>query len=143
MPNVLITGAAKRVGAVLAKRFSQEGFGVAIHYNSSTKEALNLKEQLLELETSCEIFQGNLSYKEDVEQVFANVKDHFGQIDVCINNASLFQNDDIFELDENLIDAHLAINLKAPLYLSALVASQKLQDDSLIINMLDNSVRWH
>lgn len=141
MKTAFITGGAKRIGAEIAARLVQEGFRVALHYNTSDDEARQLKEQLNQRGAFCEIFQGDLSQKQELTSVFERAKQWLGQISLCVNNASSFNNDDIIDVTEDTFDRHLNVNLKAPVYLSELMfKNSDGLDDCLIVNMLDNKV---
>lgn len=141
MKTAMVTGGAKRVGADISKRLVNEGFKVAIHYNKSLKEAHALKEELNINEEMCEIFQGDLTKKTDLTRVFDESKKWLGHINVCINNASMFVNDDIVGISNDLLNDHFSINLKAPIFLSELMhENSEGLEDCLIINMLDNKV---
>lgn len=141
MKTAFITGGAKRIGAEVATRLVSEGFRVALHYNNSHDEAVILKERLNADREACEIFHGDLANKQELSAVFERAKGWLGQVGLCINNASLFVNDDIVDVSEDQFDAHLSINLKAPIFLSELTFAQSEGlDNCLIVNMLDNKV---
>ncbi|MCY0146565.1 SDR family oxidoreductase [Hoeflea sp. G2-23] len=141
IPSVLITGGAKRIGAELARRFAKEGFKVAIHYNSSCEEAAALGAKLNATAKICTILKADLRSRDGIGDLFNKARDAVGEIDVCINNAAMFVNDDVFDIDDKQFDDHLSVNVKAPVYLSALVAAQpEKADDRLVINLLDNKV---
>ena len=87
----LLTGAARRVGAVVAKKLHQEGMNLVIHYNSSDQDAKKLKEELLNLrDDSIDIVQGELSSSGSWEQIVAFAAQRWGRLDVLVNNASAF-----------------------------------------------------
>lgn len=141
MPNALITGGAKRLGAALARRLVSEGFRVAVHYKTSAKEAKDLKAELNVNRDACEIFSGDIRDRATLNTIFQDAHAWLGQIDLCINNASLFVKDDITDVEDDLFNDHLAVNLKAPVYFAGLTADQATGlDDCLVINMLDNKV---
>jgi NAD(P)-dependent dehydrogenase (short-subunit alcohol dehydrogenase family) len=141
MPNVLITGGARRIGAELARRFSREGFRVAIHYNTSADEAAKLCNELNVAGGTCSIHGADLRDRSEINRLFDEVRSTIGSIDVCINNASMFVNDDVFDLDDTRFNDHLGVNLKAPVHLGALIGGQSEEaEDRLVINILDNKV---
>lgn len=141
MPNAFITGGAKRLGAEMARRFVAEGFRVAIHYNASHGEAEALRDELNAGGDMCAIFSGDLRNRADLTRVFREVQAWLGDIHLLVNNASMFVNDDITGIDEQAFDDHYAVNVKAPVYLSGLMAEQaEGLEDCLIVNMLDNKL---
>lgn len=141
MNTAFITGGAKRIGADIARRLAAEGFRIAIHYNGSFDKAAELKKELNTSGDVCEIFQGDLCERAEVTRVFNEAHAWLGHVNLCINNASMFVNDDLGIIEDTQFDAHLDVNLKAPVYLSQLVYENcKGLHDCLIINMLDNKV---
>lgn len=140
-PTVLITGGAKRIGAVLARRFALEGFSVVVHHNTSTADAEALQSELNENRPCCWLAQGDISSEHGVNDVFAQARAAVGPLDLCINNASLFVNDEISDLSESIFYSHLDVNLKASVYLAKLMNDQdEFAQDRLVINMLDNKL---
>ncbi|MEP1612169.1 MAG: SDR family NAD(P)-dependent oxidoreductase [Roseobacter sp.] len=141
MPNVLITGGAKRIGAHLARRFAREGFNVVIHYNASALHAETLCDELNQNRKCCWLVQGNLSLSAEIETVFEHARQAVGPIDVCINNASSFLNDDMSAIHGDHFENHMNVNLKAPVHFARLLRDQKeWAEDRLVINLLDNKV---
>ncbi|KGK78872.1 hypothetical protein PM03_12835 [Thalassobacter stenotrophicus] len=142
MPTAFITGGAKRIGAEIARALVTAGFKVAVHYNTSHSEAETLRAELNAITAdSCAVFQGDLSDRASLTRVFSDVIDWLGPLNLLVNNASMFMNDDIGTIDEAQFDGHMAVNLKAPVYLTELTAAQSQGlEDCLIVNMLDNKV---
>lgn len=142
MPTAFITGGAKRIGAEVARTLVRAGFKVAVHYNTSHTQAAALRDELNSITAqSCEVFHGDLADRASLTRVFAEVTAWLGPLNLLVNNASMFKNDDIGRIDEAQFDGHMAVNLKAPVYLAELTAGQATGlSDCLIINMLDNKV---
>lgn len=141
MPNVLITGGAKRIGADLARRFARLGFNVAVHYNSSEDEVLALRDELNSSQRICTVFRADLRDRDATGRMFNEVRSAIGAVDLCINNASMFANDDLLNYTDSQFDDHLSVNLKAPVQLAQLVGGQpEPAEDRLVINLLDNKV---
>ena len=89
--TILITGAAKRIGKEIALTFSDMGWNIIIHYNSSKKDAEDLQSILNSANpNSAKIIQANLDIQEDVERLIHASKSFFSRIDVLVNNASAF-----------------------------------------------------
>ena len=88
---VLITGGAKRIGASIARYFHAKGFYVILHYNSSAKEAEQLKADLLSVrKNSCRTIQANFSDESSINSALKDILDSTERLDVLINNASGF-----------------------------------------------------
>lgn len=141
MPNVLITGGAKRIGAQMSRAFARAGFNVVIHHNTSAAEAEALQQELNHEHVCCWLVQGDISESGRVREVFHQARQAVGAFDLCINNASLFVNDDIESIEDAQFDAHMNVNLKAPVVFAQLMYEQvEPAEDRLIINLLDNKV---
>lgn len=97
--NIMITGASDGIGKALAEFLMQMKARVAVHYNTNKKAAENLV--LLYPNTNSEIFQADLSKKEEVIQLFRQVENSFGKIDVIILNAGVFLKHPVTELIED------------------------------------------
>ncbi len=140
MPHLLVTGGARRIGAAVARDFARAGWAVTVHYNRSETEARALAEETADQGHRMAVVQGDLARQADIMEMFDAAVDTFGPVDLLLNNASSFANDDLFGLDEVRMDDHLAVNLKAPLRLAERMAAQPEEGDRLIVNMLDNKV---
>ncbi|MBJ3763489.1 SDR family oxidoreductase [Maribius pontilimi] len=140
MPHLLITGGAKRMGAAVARHFAARGWQVTVNYRSSADAAQALADELNATRPCCAIVQGDLARRTGIDATFDGAVAAFGPVDLLLNNASTFNNDDIFGLDDATFDDHLAVNLKAPIYLSERMAAQGGDGDRLIVNMLDNKL---
>ena len=89
--TILITGAAKRIGKEIALTFSDMNWNVIIHYNSSQKDAEELKNLINKKNPdSAKIIQANLDNDSDVERMISESKSCFDSIDMLVNNASTF-----------------------------------------------------
>lgn len=85
--TVLITGAARGIGAAAARTFAAAGYAVAIHYHTSESEALALADTLTAAGHTVMTVQADLSDPEQVRQMVDNVLDNFCQLDILICNA--------------------------------------------------------
>lgn len=137
----LITGSAKRIGREIALFLAKKGFDIAISYNKSEKEALELKKQIEEFNVSCEIFQANLCQKSEAQKLIKEVLLKFPKLNLLINNASIFSKSTFFD-EENFND-NFAVHFFAPHALS-LEFAKNAKNNSLknaqIINICDKNV---
>ncbi len=116
----LITGAAKRVGAIIATHLHRQGYSVLIHYNRSTTEAQALADTLNSVRpNSAHAFQADLNNMNEVEQLAQNTLKHWGRIDLLVNNASSFYPTPLNESTQAQWDGLINSNLRAPYFLSA------------------------
>jgi pteridine reductase len=134
----LVTGAARRVGAAVAKRLHAEGACVAVHYRSSAVDADELVAELNgSRPDSAVAFQADLLDTRSLPQLVADVLDWKGRLDVLVNNASTFYPTPIGEITEQHWTDLVGSNLKAPLFLSQAAAPSLRDTGGSIVNMID------
>lgn len=135
---VLITGAARRVGASIARALQAAGANVMIHYRKSEAEARTLASELNSLRGgSAAVVQGDLLDTDHLGDLVEATVKTFGQLDVLINNASTFYSTGVGEITEDHWDDLLGTNLKAPLFLSQAAAPALRLSHGLILNIAD------
>jgi NAD(P)-dependent dehydrogenase (short-subunit alcohol dehydrogenase family) len=142
---VLITGAARRVGAAIAEGLAADGWLVAAHYNSSAAEAEALAEALNRGGPVCFPLQADLSRRDDIEGLIARANAALapagGTVTCLVNNASPFVYDNLKSLSWDSWAEHMVPGLYAPVFLSKLFAESLGADGTgLIINMLDQKI---
>ena len=141
IPVVLITGAAKRIGAELARLFSSEGFACIIHYNNSKEEAESLSRHLNENSPArCYTFQGNLNSPDTVAKI-SKFCSELGRLDVIINNASSFYPTPLEQCDQSQWDDLINSNLKSPFFIAQTLAPLLKESKGSIINISDMHAR--
>ncbi len=110
--RVLITGAAKRIGRVIAIELSRRGFEVAIHFGKSQKEAEAVSREC----GNAPIFQADLAKIDEIRRLFREVRERFGLLDHLVNNAARFTRIDPLEITEADWDFIHEVNLKATFF---------------------------
>jgi len=139
--TIFITGAAKRIGKEIALCFSEMGWNIIIHYNSSKNDAQVLADEINGNNPDSAItVQGNLDVKEDVEKVINEVRDAFPAIDLLINNASTFYPTPIEDISEEHWDKLVGSNLKGPLFLIKGLKDKLKESKGSIINITDTNL---
>lgn len=113
--NILITGAAKRVGAHCVRYLHAQGANILLHYRSSSAAAQELADNLNQQRPdSVRIFQADLLDMQELQLLTDFAKQAWGGIDVLVNNASAFYATDLTEVTEDQWDELLGSNLKSP-----------------------------
>ena len=135
---VLVTGGAKRVGAAICRRLHAAGASLAVHYRSSTEEALALCDELNALRPeSATAFQSDLLDLNALPQLVSGVTEKFGRLDALVNNASSFYATPLAEVDERQWNDLLGTNLRAPLFLAQAAAAELRRRHGCIVNIAD------
>ncbi|MEY4706711.1 MAG: 3-oxoacyl-[acyl-carrier-protein] reductase FabG [Pseudomonadota bacterium] len=141
MKNVLVTGAAKRLGRAIALDLAQAGWNVAIHYNGSEADAQSAADAARKMGVKAEILQADLSKESETATLVSRAAQAIGPLTALINSASLFENDDWQSATRKSWDDHIEVNLRAPLLLSQLFAKQlPAAQSGNIINLIDQRV---
>ena len=135
---VLITGAARRVGAGIARRLHAAGANLVVHYRSSTADARKLKDELASVRPgSVVLVQGDLLKPANLSGLIKDAMKGFGRLDALINNASSFYTTPMGDITEKEWDDLVGTNLKAPLFLSQAAAPELRKNHGSIINIVD------
>ena len=139
--NLLITGAATRVGRAIALHFAGRGWNIAIHYFKSAPKAKKLKKIIEQNWVKVALIKADLRNPKQVEKIINIAKRKLGTIDCIINNAALFEKDDIDNFTTKSWNDHLNINLLAPAILTKQFAKQAPKKTvSNIINIIDQRI---
>lgn len=135
---VLITGGAKRVGATICRELHAHGANLMIHYNTSKQEAKALQAELtLQRPDSVSIIQGDLLNVAVAHSLVNETINHFGRLDILINNASTYEPTEIGKINEENWHELVGSNLKAPMFLAQAAASALKKHYGCIINITD------
>ena len=140
-PVILITGAARRIGAVTANLFHAKGYRVIIHYNRSASDADKLCRKLNERRgDSCLLVQCDLNEMGGLDKIVDLVRS-VGRLDILVNNASSFYPTPINYCDENQWDDLINSNLKGPFFLTQGLAPQLTAARGSVVNISDMHAR--
>jgi len=135
---ILVTGAARRIGAAIVTCLHENGARVAIHYRGSADDARNLAAQLNGLRAdSAAVFQADLLETATLPSLVSDVVEWGGRLDGLVNNASSFYPTPIGDITEQQWDDLVGSNLKAPLFLSQAAASYLRKANGAIVNIVD------
>jgi len=141
--TALITGAAQRIGRVIAQMFGNNGWAVAIHYNTSAENAKILVEEIQSTGGQAAMFQADLAVENNILKLVDSVNKSFGPITCLVNNASIFEYDDIKTSTQLLWNLHMTVNLRAPFLLIQRMARQLPRNTKgNVINIIDQRV-WN
>lgn len=139
--NVLVTGAAKRLGRAIALDLARHGWNVAIHYHSSEKEARATEADAMSAGNKVALLKCDLSREEETAALVGRAAKELGPLTALINSASIFENDEWYSADRASWDKHMETNLRAPLVLSQEFARQVPRDEGgAIVNIIDQRV---
>jgi NAD(P)-dependent dehydrogenase (short-subunit alcohol dehydrogenase family) len=152
MATALVTGAGKRLGRAMALELARRGFDVAVHYASSGDEAQAVVQEIEGMGQRAVAVQADLLIEAEVEALLPKVIEALGGPVTClVNNASIFEYDNIQSATRESWDRHMDSNLRAPFVLTQALAAQIPEPGTcdmeeplargLVINMIDQRVR--
>jgi len=134
----LVTGAARRVGKAIALALAQRGAHVAISYNRSADEARQAVQEIEARGVRSLAVRGDIRRSGEVNAMVAQVIEHFGRIDILVNNASNYYKTPFQDLTEEQWDDLVDTNLKGTFLVAKRVGDEMLKAGSgKIINLAD------
>ena len=116
----MVTGASRGIGAAIAKRLASEGAKVAINYNSSKEQALQVLSAVQEVSEGM-LVQGDVSVQADAEEVLSQVIENWGKIDILVNNAGINRDKLLMRMDASDWDDVMNVNLRGTFLCTKLV----------------------
>ncbi|ACE86023.1 pteridine reductase [Cellvibrio japonicus] len=137
-PVALVTGAAKRIGAEIARHLHNAGYNLIVHYHQSAAAADELVQQLNQLRPDSALaVQAHLGNQEALQQLAHTSIHAWQRLDLLVNNASSFYPTPLGQVDEATWDDLLDSNLKAPFFLAQSLAEKLRESQGAIINIAD------
>ncbi len=152
MTGALVTGAGRRLGREMALYLATRGHDVAVHCASSRKDAEQTAADIRKLGRRAEVLEADLLDEEQTQALVGRAIEALGVPLTClVNNASIFEYDNLGSATLESWDRHMASNLRAPFVLTQHFAAQELaacpdhrgepEARGLIVNMIDQRVR--
>ena len=136
-PVVLVTGAARRIGAAIARQLHAVGWNVVIHYRASGGEARALERELNRARAeSAHCLRANLLDLKAVTKLADQARERWGRLDGLVNNASSYYATPLDALAEDQFDDLVGSNLKAPLFLIQACA-RHMKQGGAVVNIAD------
>ncbi len=136
----LITGSAIRVGREIASHLAQKGWNLALHYRTSSKAMSDLEAELKSRypDQRFSTFQADFSLTEQTRELMKRVLEHFGHLDLLVNNASVFEPSNFKETSVEMLNSNHLINYVAPFILMHDFVNAS--SGGQIINMVDTMI---
>ena len=112
----LVTGAGKRLGRAVALRLAEEGADVGVHYRESQKEAEEVVIEIVKLGRKGVALRADLGSVDKISKLFLEVGNELGRLDLLVNSAANFLPGSVISTTEEIWDASLDTNVKAPFF---------------------------
>lgn len=149
--RALVTGAGKRLGRAMALELARQGYDVAVHYSSSRADAEAVVAEITQMGRHAVALQADLIVEDDMQSLVPRAADALaGPLTALVNNASVFEYDNVASATRLSWDRHMESNLRAPFVLTQHFAAQapKAAMDAggepvaqaMVVNMIDQRV---
>lgn len=139
--TALVTGAAKRLGRVIALGLARDGWDIAVHYRDSEADAQATVGEIIALGRAAIALKCDLANEAETRLLVQRAIDGLGPVSCVVNSASLFAYDDARSFGHEQLDAHMRCNLAAPLLLAqSLHAATPEGEQAVVINLLDQKL---
>jgi len=139
--TVLVTGAGRRLGRIIARDFANRGWRVGIHYRASSADALDLVAEIEGQGGTAAAFAADLAQLDALAPLIEACADTLGTPSCLINNAACFEWDGVATLDGEIWQAHLDVNLRAPIFLTQAFARTLPEGlEGNVINLIDQKI---
>ena len=139
--TVLVTGAAKRLGRAIALDLARHGWSIALHYNSSEKEARATAADAETNGVKVALLKADLAREAETATLVERAVAELGPLSALVNSASLFESDDWYSVSRESWDKHMETNLRAPFVLAQAFARQvDHAHHGAIVNLIDQRV---
>ena len=139
----LVTGAARRIGAAIARDLAGAGWAVAVHHHRSADEAAALVAGIEAGGGRAQAFAADLAREDETAALVGRVAAALGPVSCLVNNASLFERDEALTATRESWERHMQVNLRAPLRADPGVCpAGARRHGGAVINLLDQRV-WN
>jgi NAD(P)-dependent dehydrogenase (short-subunit alcohol dehydrogenase family) len=137
----LVTGARARLGRELALSLAEAGYAVAVHHRDDAPAAEAVAEAIRAKGGRAAVVAADLADEAQVRGLIGHAAGALGPLSLLVNNASLFVDDRVGGLSRATWDAHMGVNLRAPIVLAEAFAEQAPRgSDAQVVNILDQRV---
>ena len=138
--KIIITGGANRIGKAIALELADYDTQIVIHYSKSFQEAKKLKKELENQGSTVHLIKADLNNFKQTQKIIYIASKKMKGINCLINNASVFENDNLTNFSDKSFLKHLNVNLKAPAILTREFAKNYNGENGNIINIIDQRI---
>lgn len=144
MPKAIVTGGAVRIGKAISLALADAGYDIILIFKGSFDEAKDIIKLIEAKNKKCFLHRCDLSKKEKVDALFAEISIKYDDIEMLVNNASIFKKYSFMETSEQIFDDHMNINFKAPFFLTQNFARYVNKREYIlsanVVNILDGRI---
>ena len=108
----VVTGASKGIGRAIAERLAKDGASVVVNYGKSADQAKMVVAGIKQAGGKALAVQADMSQVKDIRRLFQESLEHFGQVDIVVANAAMFNQKSVLDATEEEYDLMFALNAK-------------------------------
>lgn len=138
--TAIVTGSSRGLGKKTAIELSKKGANVIINYNASPEEANSVVQEIVSNGGNAIAIKANISQSVEVNELFTKTIEHFGKVDIIVNNAGIMITKFLKDFSEEEFDRQFSINVKS-VFLMMKLAAEKLETNGRIINISSTTSR--
>jgi NAD(P)-dependent dehydrogenase (short-subunit alcohol dehydrogenase family) len=140
MPLALITGAARRVGKLIALHLARKGYAIGLHFNSSESEAQQTAAEIREIGAPVYLFEADLAKEEEITDLFKKVNKVSHPLKVLVNSAAIMMRTDLMKIEIEDWDKIMNLNTRS-VWLTTRESALRMRDGGVVINISDVGAR--
>ena len=125
--TAIVTGSSKGLGKKTAIELSKNGANVVVNYNSSPEEAVLVVQEIVSNGGNAIAVKADISQSAQVDELFTKTIEHFGKVDIVVNNAGIMITKFLKDFSEEEFDRQLSINLKSVFLMMKLAAEKMVE----------------
>ena len=138
--KIIVTGGANRIGRSIALELANYDTQIVIHYSRSFVAAKKLKTELENLGSIVYLFKADLNNLKQTQKIISFAQNKMKGLNCLVNNASIFENDNLYNFSDKSFIKHVNINLKAPAILTRDFAKKFKGKNGSIVNIIDQRI---
>lgn len=131
----IVTGASRGIGRAIALELGKEGASVVVNYSKDTAGAEETIEELKAIGVAAISIKADISVYEDAKKIVEKTIEHFGKIDLLVNNAAKSTIELFLDANKESIDSLINTNLVGPMYLTREALPHMLSKGGSIVNI--------
>jgi len=140
-PVALVTGGALRIGRAIVEDLAAHGWALAIHYNRSRQAAQELADTIGKSGGRAALVSGDFADLAGLKGIVDQTVEALGPPTLLVNNASIFEKDEVGGLDRDLWERQITVNLAAPIFLAEAFAARVPDGaEGNVVNLLDQRI---
>lgn len=130
----IVTGSSKGIGAGIAERLAADGAYVVVNYSRSAQAAAAVVDRVVMAGGKAFAVKADISKPDEIQALIDSTLEHFGRLDVLVNNAGVYKMDSLDSITPESFDEHYNLNVRG-LLLTTQAAARVLPEGGVVVNI--------